>query len=60
MQEGFIVNPTVFRGTFNVSGWHSGSPQKSFWSGIKVQESKLRPITTYRCDQCGFLEGYAY
>jgi hypothetical protein len=59
MNEGFVFNQAGMQtGVRNV--WHPGEPQFKFFAGLKVEKNKLRPITTYRCDQCGYLECYAY
>jgi len=46
-------------GTTMVEAWHPGEPVKSFWGYIKVAKADQKPVTTYRCDRCGFLEKYA-
>lgn len=37
----------------------SGAPAKSFWRGITTKDRMVVPVTMYRCERCGFLEGYA-
>lgn len=56
MEEGFISDTGY--GTIEVAKWQEGSPQKSFWTGIKKGDPQLA-ITTMRCRRCGFLESYA-
>ncbi len=43
-----------------VSEWVEGMPEKSFWSGLKIGERRVMPVTVYRCDRCGYLESYAH
>ncbi len=57
LTEGFVVDQGY--GVVDVSTWQGGAPQKSFWSGIKTDKSAQLPITTYRCQRCGYLEQYA-
>jgi hypothetical protein len=37
----------------------AGTPKPSFWFGIVPRRKDLRPIETYRCPACGYLESYA-
>ena len=57
MEQGFILDMTY--GARLVSQWASGAPVKSFWTGTKVPEEKLKPIGVFRCASCGYLESYA-
>ena len=36
-----------------------GAPEPSIWTGTKLKGKERRPIVTYRCQRCGFLESYA-
>jgi predicted nucleic-acid-binding Zn-ribbon protein len=58
MELGFIVTglPSI-RTNYMTSKWVAGEPVKSFWTQIKV-EAPLE-VTTYRCQNCGYLESYA-
>ena len=42
-----------------VTRWVAGSPEKSFWLGLKIKNRPVLPVTTYRCAHCGYLESYA-
>lgn len=55
MDEGFVVDHSY--GGSLVSKWSDGPPEESVWTGLKVKDPK--PITTYRCTECGYLESYA-
>ena len=55
MEAGFVLDQTY--GANAQSAWIEGTPQPSFWSGLKVGERL--PVTTYRCTRCGYLESYA-
>jgi hypothetical protein len=46
-------------GALHQPRWVEGTPQVSFWSGLKVRGKERLPITTYRCPACGYLESYA-
>ena len=54
---------TMDRGDYNmpaVARWVAGAPEPSFWSGLKLKERDVFPVTTYRCERCGYLESYAH
>jgi hypothetical protein len=58
MQAGYLLD----HGDHNarmVSSWVAGTPEKSFWTGLKTKDRTVLPVTTYRCERCGFLESYA-
>lgn len=57
MEEGFSTDSTV--GGILVPTWIAGLPERSFWSGTRIQGKDRFPITSYRCPQCGYLESYA-
>jgi predicted nucleic-acid-binding Zn-ribbon protein len=56
MAEGFMLDQGY--GTVSLINWHAGKPQKSFWTGIRQSKEKY-PLTTMRCERCGYLESYA-
>lgn len=39
--------------------WVEGTPERSFWSGTKIGDSRNVNIVAYRCTTCGLLEFYA-
>jgi len=57
MEEGFILDHT--HGGRLQSAWVEGKPQRSFWTGIKMRGTSQHPVSTFRCERCGFLESYA-
>lgn len=57
MAEGFVIDQGQYAA--QVSTWQAGAPQKSFWSGIKQVKTSQKPVATFRCDRCGYLESYA-
>ena len=57
MEQGFALEFTG--GGPGVEHWAPGAPQKSFWTGLKIDQKRVFPIGTYRCRSCGFLEMYA-
>jgi hypothetical protein len=57
MEEGFFVDHTY--GGVNAPEWAEGKPERSIWTGVKMRGREKLPITTYRCERCGFLESYA-
>lgn len=58
MEAGFIVDHGHLNST-QVETWVEGEPRKSFWAGIKISDRQQLPVTTYRCQTCGYLEAYA-
>lgn len=57
MVEGFILDMTY--GGRLVPRWLRGSPEESFWAGVKTSGKECRSVETYRCEQCGLLRSYA-
>lgn len=57
MSEGFVLDQGQH--TVHVSTWQAGTPKKSFWQGIKQVKTSQKPVSTFRCDRCGYLESYA-
>ena len=58
MEEGFLLDHG-HHNAGSVSRWVEGVPVKSMWTGIKTKDRKVRPITSYRCPDCGLLLDYA-
>jgi hypothetical protein len=57
METGFLVDSN--QAVFLQARWIAGSPERGWLGGVKVDRTELRPITTYRCPNCGYLESYA-
>ena len=57
MEVGFTVEMT--QTTFLPTLWIEGEPERSFWTMTKIKGKKQRPVVSYRCRACGFLESYA-
>ena len=61
MEEGFVLD----RGeSYYVPQWQPGQPENTRILGMstgipKVNKDQWRPIATYRCTHCGYLESYA-
>jgi hypothetical protein len=55
MESGFILDQGYQ--IQHVSQWVEGTPQKSFWFGIKSDVTL--DVASYRCSGCGYLESYA-
>ena len=58
MEEGFVLD----RGHYSFPAeqeWVEGEPERSFWSGFKMDGKRLFKVMTYRCERCGRLESYA-
>jgi len=39
--------------------WIEGLPDKSFWTGLTIKGRQSLPVSTFRCERCGYLESYA-
>ena len=68
MEPGFLVDG-VDRAAYRQAQWAAGPPEsrddtflgmKVFeeWA-LKIKDEHLKPVVTYRCSGCGFLESYA-
>ena len=58
MEPGFVID----RGHHQIAGtqqWVEGTPEKSFWTGLKTKGRESYEVRSYRCERCGFLETYA-
>lgn len=56
MEEGFVLDRAY--GGVAQAVWVPGPPVRSVWTGLKFDKTTLKPITTYRCAGCGYLESY--
>lgn len=58
MESGFVADKAHYSMP-ETQKWVEGAPEHSFWSGLKMKGREIIPVTTYRCERCGFLESYA-
>ncbi|MDB4950621.1 MAG: hypothetical protein JWM27_3270 [Gemmatimonadetes bacterium] len=58
MERGFMVDAAA-NSSYAPPRWAPGQPEKSFWTGLKVDLKTALPVVTLRCTRCGFLESYA-
>ena len=58
MEAGYIIDYGHFDAR-RVETWVEGAPKKSIWTGLKIKDRQQLPVTTYRCEGCGYLEAYA-
>jgi Domain of unknown function (DUF6487) len=56
MEEGYVLDRA--HAAVAQAVWVAGPPVRSFWTGLKIDRTALKPITTYRCTGCGYLESY--
>ena len=59
MVEGFLLEAGDNNARM-VTRWVEGSPEKSFWTGLKIKDRDVMPVSTFRCPHCGYLESYAH
>ncbi|WZO95740.1 PF20097 family protein [Isosphaeraceae bacterium EP7] len=59
MDDGFLIDHSYGRDT--QAEWIGGTPEPStWWTGVLKLKGKVRrPVTTFCCPKCGFLESYA-
>ena len=58
MEEGYVVDHGHGNSLMEQK-WIEGPPETSFWSGLQTKDRELFKVSTYRCEQCGYLESYA-
>jgi hypothetical protein len=58
MEEGFILDHG-HGGYMYAASWLAGTPESSFWRGLKTKGKSEIPLRTFRCTACGHLESYA-
>jgi hypothetical protein len=58
MEPGFVADKGHYS-VPDVQKWVEGRPERSFWSGLKLKDRDVLPVSTYRCERCGYLEFYA-
>lgn len=57
MVDGVVADYS--EGSYLRQFWSPGTPEKSFWRGLRIEVSQRVPIMTRRCPRCGYLESYA-
>jgi hypothetical protein len=58
MEPGYVMDHTG-QSAGLAPQWVEGAPEKSFWTGVRTTGRAVLPVTTYRCERCGYLESYA-
>jgi phage FluMu protein Com len=58
MEMGFLLDHEGHNAA-SQPAWVRGTPERSFWTGIKMDGKEKLPVLTYRCPKCGYLESYA-
>ena len=58
MEPGFVLDK-AHSNLENTQEWLEGRPEWSNWTGLKTKGRDRFPVTTFRCDRCGFLESFA-
>ena len=58
MDPGFVLDRNRFEDQQGT--WLEGTLELNMWTGsAKTAKKDQIPVTTYRCDSCGYLESYA-
>jgi hypothetical protein len=62
LQPGFLMEKGN-SDQVSVTQWVEGAPETVVWLGFKVglnvKKRQVLPVTTFRCERCGYLESYA-
>ena len=58
MERGFVADKAHYS-VPETQKWVEGIPERSFWSGLKTKDRDVVPVSTWRCERCGYLESYA-
>jgi hypothetical protein len=59
MESGFMMDHAHGSGELQAR-WLEGKPvPRFFFDGVKVGDKEPIPVTTYRCQGCGYLESFA-
>jgi hypothetical protein len=58
LEEGFIRDAVPFGSAS--AAWYQGPLERSRWMGVKTIGKVHYQVRTYRCNQCGFLESFAF
>ena len=58
MERGFVADKAHYS-VPETQKWVEGMPERSFWSGLKLKNREIIPVSTWRCERCGYLESYA-
>lgn len=58
MERGFVADKAHYS-VPEIQKWVEGVPERSFWSGLKMKDRDVIPVSTYRCERCGYLESFA-
>lgn len=57
MDPGFVLDRNRFEDRQGT--WIEGTLELNMWTGTAKSKKEQIPVTTYRCDNCGYLESYA-
>lgn len=58
MEVGFVMD-LGHSNRRRVARWVAGTPEASFWTGLRTSGKAQYEVTTYRCRRCGLLKAYA-
>ncbi len=58
MEPGFVVDKG-HHDSKDTQKWVEGTPERSFWKGLKIKDRETHAVTSFRCTRCGYLESYA-
>ena len=58
MDTGFVLDRNYDQ--TGQSTWMEGNVEPNFWiGGVKTGKREQIPVSTYRCESCGYLESFA-
>jgi hypothetical protein len=56
MEEGFVLDRGQGNAAIDVATWVSGTPESSFFSGIKTKGRDQFRLSAFLCRNCGYVE----
>ena len=57
MTDGFLLDRSY--GGQAPTEWVEGAPKRALLGGVSLSHTRRYAVSTFRCEQCGFLASYA-
>jgi hypothetical protein len=57
MEVGYMLDAN--HSGYQQQNWYPGEPTPSVWMGLKLAKDQVLPVSTFKCQSCGYLESYA-
>ena len=56
MEEGFVLDRGHGNAAMDVATWVGGTPESSFFGGIKTKGHEMVRLSAFLCRNCGYVE----